>query len=101
MGMDIYGCMPQSEKGEYIRHSASSWNNVLENGIKVLSPKHYDRVDYWCFNDGDGLGAYQSCELAEKIDEGLFAGKITDTELIGYLKELSEFLTDCGGFIIS
>ena len=98
MGMDIYGAEPRSEKGKYIRHSFSSWKNVVDNGIKDLSPKHYDRVDYWYSNDGDGLGPFQSCELAAKIDEGLAAGKIVDSELIEYLKEISAFLKDCGGF---
>jgi hypothetical protein len=65
MGMDVYGTKPTATVGEYFRRSVWGWRPLwdfcLENFTVVSSVEHGHS------NDGDGLDAEDSKELASLI----------------------------------
>ena len=75
MGMDVYGKNPTCEAGEYFRANVWSWRPIAALTLE-LAPEECDPCEHWGTNDGDGLNADQSVQLAEKLSRSLASGEI-------------------------
>jgi hypothetical protein len=64
MGMDVVGIKPQSKAGEYFRVNVWHWHR-LANYIMTVASDTASSCKHWHINDGDGLNAQQSVELAK------------------------------------
>lgn len=74
MGMDIYGKNPDSEVGEYLRHSVWSWHPLAEYAQSV-APTIVGKIKHLHSNDGDGLNGAQSVALAMVLKAEVSSGK--------------------------
>lgn len=94
MGMDVYGKNPVSEKGSYFRRNVWGWR-PLWGYVDDVHPEIAELVKYGYSNDGDGLNATKSAELARLLIEDFESG-----EVVRYVadrnKAISELpLEDC------
>ncbi|MCG5537335.1 hypothetical protein [Halorhodospira sp. 9622] len=115
MGMDVVGVNPSSERGAYFRRNIWGWHPLWDT-VASIAPDVADRVELPHTNDGDGLDAEGSSELAQRIDQALVDGKADESvratsaecRRMGMpgaisledLLEFRDFLRDCGGFRI-
>jgi len=73
MGMDVYGCNPKNQAGEYFRANVWSWRPIHELMFKLGS----DLIDERTFqlmgsNDGAGPKSAKVCnEMANRIEAWL------------------------------
>lgn len=79
MGMDVLGKAPRSETGKYFRNNVWFWRPLADYCLKV-APDICAACEGWHFNDGDGLDAKGSVELAEALDLELATGRTLDYE---------------------
>jgi hypothetical protein len=73
MGMDVYGKNPKSEKGTYFRRNVWGWRPLWDYCLD----RHTDlagKVKNGHTNDGDGLDANDSVELARLLVKDLSDG---------------------------
>lgn len=75
MGMDVMGKAPKNKTGEYFRSNVWYWHPLWEY-IENVHPYYAAKVKYAHSNDGDGLGARDSKELAELLDRDIMDGKL-------------------------
>lgn len=73
MGMDVYGKNPKSETGKYFRRNVWGWRPLWDYVIHT-HPEIAELVEYGHSNDGDGLGARKSKELAKLLMDDLNSG---------------------------
>lgn len=66
MGMDVYGKRPVNETGEYFRRNVWGWH-PLWNYVENVHPEIAELVEHAHTNDGDGLDAQKSKELAKLL----------------------------------
>ena len=79
MGMDIIGKKPKNEKGKYFRNNVWWWR-PLATFICDTYPDIAEKCEYWGSNDGDGLDAKTSRQLAKLIRQDLANGKVAEFE---------------------
>lgn len=75
MGMDVYGNEPTAEVGEYFRRNVWGWHPLWEM-CEDLFPAIAGTVECGHSNDGDGLDAELSAELAKGLTEALADGRV-------------------------
>jgi hypothetical protein len=113
MGYDLYGTRPRSPTGEHFRRSIFGWPPLA--GLCVDLAETETRPCWrWFTNDGDGLTAKQSMKLASRLEQLLAEGAVgrylvmlRETNYEGAqsleetdVRDLIDFLKDCGGFSI-
>ena len=74
MGMDIHGKAPSSNQGEYFRNNVWWWR-PLADYCCAIAPDVTAACRYWQSNDGDGLNAEASLELARLLRAEKTAGR--------------------------
>jgi hypothetical protein len=74
MGMDVIGTKPTGKAGEYFRRNIWHWH-PLADYIITVAPDSAASCKHWHFNDGDGLNAKQSAELAEVLHREIASGR--------------------------
>lgn len=77
MGMDVFGKSATSEVGEYFRRNVWGWRPLWQ----YVEDTHSDLarlVEYPQSNDGDGLDAEASEELARRLRNDLLDGTAED-----------------------
>lgn len=74
MGMDVYGRKPTSETGKYFRNSVWWWRPLATYACAV-APDIAAHCKCWQSNDGDGLNAKQSAQLADRLQAEIDAGR--------------------------
>ena len=77
MGMDVYGVRPISEKGEYFRRNVWGWHPLWEY-VENCHPEIAALVQHAHTNDGDGLNALKSQELATHLFDDYKTGKVAE-----------------------
>ena len=87
MGMDVYGKMPISEKGQYFRNNVWWWHPLWDYCCSVSELAR--SVENGHNNSGDGLDDKSAIELAKTLMIEIESGntKVYETE---YRKEQSE-----------
>jgi len=75
MGMDVSGLSPTTEKGIYFRNNVWWWR-PLASFIENTYPEIADGCEGWHSNDGFGLDAEGSAELARRIRRDLADGTV-------------------------
>lgn len=73
MGMDVYGKNPTSEVGEYYRQSVWGWH-PLWHYVELYHEQYASKVQHGHSNDGDGLEAEDSSQLALCLKQDLITG---------------------------
>jgi hypothetical protein len=112
MGMGLCGLNPAPQSGEtgrYFRNNIWWWHPLADYCMEV-APDIAEKCSFWHSNDGDGLNAEDSVELARRlksaVDRGNArayakrckeAGRLFDIENV---KAWIAFLEVCGGFEI-
>lgn len=76
MGMDVIGKNAVSETGEYFRRNVWGWRPLWQY-VEIMHEDLAQKVEYGQSNDGDGLNAEDSKELARRLQEDLREGKAT------------------------
>lgn len=76
MGMDVYGCNPESEVGKYFRQSCWGWRPLWDYCCEVS--ERAASVLYGQSNDGDGLNASGAKRLAQVLREELASGQAVE-----------------------
>ena len=76
MGMDVYGKNPSSGRGQYFRRNVWGWHPLWEY-VENVHPEIAQLVEHAHTNDGDGLGARKSKELANLLLEDYVSGKVS------------------------
>jgi len=74
MGMDVYGLKPTSKRGEYFRSDFERWR-PLATYVQEVAPEITKHCTSWQTNDGDGLGADDANELANRLLKELDSGR--------------------------
>lgn len=74
MGMDVYGKEPTTEAGEYFRNSVWWWRPLAKYILETAPTDITDTCEHWGSNDGDGLDADGSKQLAEFLREEIENG---------------------------
>lgn len=85
MGMDVYGKMPKNEVGEYFRRNVWGWRPLWDYCVDNF-PELVGEVSGH-YNDGDGLNADGSLELAK-----LIRAQIKDGSAQNYIQERNNHL---------
>jgi hypothetical protein len=112
MGMDLKGMNPKSRDGEHLRVQIDAWIRLAQICLEV-APAESAPCKHWGTNDGDGLDAQQSEQLAQRLEEALADGSV-DEYVAARLIEIRadyqrsknivlifiQFLRTCGGFRI-
>lgn len=80
MGMDVYGRDPSSETGEYFRNSVWGWHPLADYIIEKAPEHLVVQCRHWHSNDGDGLDAEASIELADWLDDQIESGLADEYE---------------------
>jgi hypothetical protein len=79
MGMDVMGNNPISDRGDYFRNNVWWWRPLadycLDNHGDIA-----EKCEYWHSNDGDGLDAYDSERLAQRLFADIESGKVDEYE---------------------
>lgn len=116
MGMDVYGKAPTDERGKYFRNNVWWWHGI-PNYIEKAHPDLYAKCKHWHSNDGDGLNAEDSAELAKRLKSDIDSGRVAEFAAnwrstedghgrpfyhfdVDNIREFADFLTTCGGFEI-
>jgi len=109
MGMDVYGEEPTSEQGKYFRNNVWWWHPLAQY-CEHVAPELAKRCASWHSNDGEGLNAEDSIELANILQAEVNANRTmqyerewTDTTYPFTAENVIvfiAFLRDCGGFKI-
>jgi hypothetical protein len=73
MGMDVYGKNPTSEVGSYYRQSIWGWH-PLWHYVETFHSNYGEQVEHGHTNDGDGLDAENSSQLALALKQDLLTG---------------------------
>lgn len=80
MGMDVYGRNPDADVGEYFRRNVWGWHPLAEAVEAVCSMAEeedlFNRCEHWHTNDGDGLNAVDSIELADLLEDYITSGML-------------------------
>jgi hypothetical protein len=101
MGFDVYGKNPQSEVGKYFRNNVWWWRGLWDYccnvGSSVISKALANSGQ---MNDGKGLSAKKSLQLAKILEEEDNSGRLAAYELA--YKQAQEQIADedchcCGG----
>lgn len=74
MGMDVYGKAPAAEVGEYFRRNVWGWHPLWEY-VQDEHPDIAGLVEHGHTNDGDGLDADASAELARRLRADVATGR--------------------------
>jgi len=74
MGMDVFGKKPKSQKGEYFRNNVWWWHPLWDYCCSVDQTLE-EKVPHGHSNDGDGLNAEDSRQLAFKLQEEIKTGR--------------------------
>jgi hypothetical protein len=74
MGMDVIGRQPKNKIGEYFRRNVWGWHPLADYVLQV-APDTASACKYWHSNDGDGLNAKRSVELAKVLRCEIAAGR--------------------------
>lgn len=74
MGMDIYGKQPPGTPGHYYRASVWGWHPLADYVAHVAPKALIDACPCWHTNDGKGLDAAGSRELAAILKKSIKAG---------------------------
>lgn len=88
MGMDVYGREPANETGKYFRRSVWGWRGIACY-CEDMAPEVAMYCAFWHSNDGGGLDARLSIELADVLDAHIENGtaaayvKVRDERLAG------------------
>jgi len=72
--MDVYGKKPDAPLGEYFRRSVWGWHPLWELCAEI-APDLCGKVKYAHSNDGDGLNAEDSMQLALLLDQACNNGR--------------------------
>jgi hypothetical protein len=99
MGMDVYGKNPKAPEGEYFRANVWFWR-PLADYVCSIAPELCCKCQYWQSNDGDGLEASDSIQLAERLQAELDAGRTEAHAHIYQSKQAAmpkEFCSTCEG----
>jgi len=99
MGMDVYGKNPANEVGGYFRRNVWGWHPLWEY-VENCHPDLASKVEHAHSNDGDGLDADDSVQLAVCLRADLERG-----DAQRYIDERNKYLADlerpaceyCGG----
>ena len=98
MGMDVYGRKPTTKEGEYFRNDVWWWKPLWAYCREVSTVAL--KVKYGFSNDGDGLNAKDSRELASDLQEELDSGRTVEFDILRK-EELAklprETCSICGG----
>ena len=68
MGMDVVGKNAVSETGEYFRRNVWGWRPLWQY-VEIMHKDLAEKVEYGQSNDGDGLNAEDSKDLAQRLLE--------------------------------
>ena len=68
MGMDVIGKNAVSETGEYFRRNVWGWRPLWQY-VEIMHKDLAEKVEYGQSNDGDGLNAGDSKDLAQRLLE--------------------------------
>jgi hypothetical protein len=68
MGMDVIGKNAVSETGEYFRRNVWGWRPLWQY-VEIMHKDLAEKVEYGQSNDGDGLNAEDSKDLAQRLLE--------------------------------
>jgi hypothetical protein len=74
MGVDIDGCNPRSETGEYIHFNWVSWHPIVLY-IEDVAPDIAAKCRHWQSNDGDGLKAGDAEAIAARLQAEIDSGR--------------------------
>ncbi len=74
MGMDVIGRQPKNKIAEYFRRNVWGWHPLADYVLQV-APDTASACKHWHTNDGDGLNAKPSVELAEVLRREIAAGR--------------------------
>ena len=110
MGMDVIGQNPVSPDGQMFLNTVWQWA-PLAAFCQVIAPDETKSCRHWQSNDGDGLNAEESLQLADRLTLALADGSAEDWALAlrdRYDYQLDrwnvsafiDFLRACGGFRI-
>lgn len=88
MGMDVIGKNKNSEVGSYFRRNVWGWRPLWQY-VEIVHSDLAAKVEYGQSNDGDGLNAGDSRELARRLREDLEFG-VADR----YILERNEVLAE-------
>ncbi len=76
MGIDVFGLNPTAECGEHYRRNWWGWR-PLANLVCTLEPELTSACESWQSNDGDGLDAATSIELAKALKASIASGRVS------------------------
>lgn len=74
MGMDVIGKNPKAPEGEYFRANVWFWH-PLAAYVCSIAPELCSKCEHWHSNDGCGLEASDSIQLADRLQAELDAGR--------------------------
>jgi len=74
MGMDVSGVDPTTKEGEYFRNNVWWWHPLADYCLQVGGDVA-KKCEYWHSNDGDGLDAEGSLQLAELLEAEVTSGR--------------------------
>lgn len=77
MGMDVFGKDATSEVGSYFRRNVWGWRPLWQY-VEDTHPDLARLVEYPQTNDGDGLDADGSAELARRLRDDLLDGTVEE-----------------------
>jgi hypothetical protein len=75
MGMDVYGLEPTTERGEYFRNNVWWWRPLWDYCLEIMP--NLDEVSGYT-NDGDGLDAVSSLDLANALFAEIESGRTAE-----------------------
>ena len=87
MGMDVHGKNPVNEAGEYFRNNVWWWRPLATFIVATTPHELTSQCEYWQSNDGAGLDAEGSKQLAF-----LLRKSIEDGSARAYVKQRDECL---------
>jgi len=88
MGMDVIGKSATNEAGEYFRRNVWGWRPLWQY-VEIVHSDLAEKVEYGQSNDGDGLNAKDSVELAKRLYSDLERGIATL-----YMQQRNRWLSD-------
>jgi len=86
MGVDIFGRQPTAEVGKYFCRNYWWWRPLWEY-VEIEHPDLAGKVTYTYTDDGDGLDASDSLQLARLLREELADGTVAH-----YVKDRDEYI---------
>jgi hypothetical protein len=88
MGMDVFGKNPTNKVGKYFRRNVWGWHPLWEY-VENVHPEIAGLVKHAHSNDGDGLGAVKSAELARHLRDDIDNGVVAE-----YVAERNKHLSE-------